>query len=88
MTGLTSVMIKADKTIASLEAGATWLVVFTYLAHLGVAVASSQNAALGVGGLNLGGFSFLPTPEHYPVLTMSFRRWYFLLCTASHAMTF
>ena len=58
MTGLASVKINKGKTIASVGAGASWLDVYLYLDDLGVAVAGGRNAAVGVGGLTLGGLSF------------------------------
>ena len=58
MTGLASVKVSKNKTIASVDAGASWLDVYLYLDGLGVAVAGGRNAAVGVGGLTLGGLSF------------------------------
>ena len=58
MTGISSVTITTDKTVASIGAGASWLDVYLYLDGLGVAVAGGRNAAVGVGGLTLGGWSF------------------------------
>ena len=58
MTGLASVTVNGDKTVASVDAGASWLDVYLYLDGLGVAVAGGRNAAVGVGGLTLGGLSF------------------------------
>ncbi|CAD6587001.1 MAG: hypothetical protein ASARMPREDX12_002569 [Alectoria sarmentosa] len=55
MTGLASVTVNGDKTVASVDAGASWLDVYLYLDGLGVAVAGGRNAAVGVGGLTLGG---------------------------------
>ena len=69
MTGISSVTINADKTVASIGSGATWLDVYLYLDGLGVAVAGGRNAAVGVGGLTLGGWSFLLSPESDLVLT-------------------
>ncbi len=69
MTGLTSVTVNADKTVASIGAGASWLDVYLYLDHLGIAVAGGRNAAVGVGGLTLGGLSILFFPEHCSMLT-------------------
>lgn len=68
MTGISSVTVNADKTVASIGAGASWLDVYLYLDGLGVAVAGGRNAAVGVGGLTLGGWSFL-SPELDLVLT-------------------
>lgn len=58
MTGLASVKVNEDHTIASVGAGASWLDVYLYLDGLGVAVAGGRNAAVGVGGFTLGGLSF------------------------------
>ena len=58
MTGLASVKVNTNKTIASVGAGASWLDVYLYLDGLGVAVAGGRNAAVGVGGYTLGGLSF------------------------------
>ena len=58
MTSLASVKVNKDETIASVDAGASWLDVYLYLDGLGVAVAGGRNAAVGVGGLTLGGLSF------------------------------
>ena len=59
MKGLASVKVNKDKTVASVDAGASWLDVYLYLDALGVAVAGGRNAAVGVGGFTLGGPSFL-----------------------------
>ena len=69
MTGISSVTVNADKTVASIGAGSSWLDVYLYLDGLGVAVAGGRNAAVGVGGLTLGGWSFLLFPEFDLVLT-------------------
>ena len=69
MTGISSVAINTDKTVASIGAGASWLDVYLYLDGLGVAVAGGRNAAVGVGGLTLGGWLFLLSPEFDLVLT-------------------
>ena len=69
MTGISSVTIKTDKTVASIGAGASWLDVYLYLDGLGVAVAGGRNAAVGVGGLTLGGCPFLLPPEIDLMLT-------------------
>lgn len=55
MTQVNSVALNAEKTTASIGAGATWLEVYQYLDTLGVAVAGGRNADVGVGGLTLGG---------------------------------
>lgn len=55
MTGLASVTVSENNTLASVGAGASWLDVYLYLDGLGVAVAGGRNAAVGVGGLTLGG---------------------------------
>ena len=71
MTGLASVKVNEDKTIASVDAGASWLDVYLYLDGLGVAVAGGRNAAVGVGGLTLGGLSFRDCSKTYLILTWS-----------------
>ena len=81
MTGLASVMINEDKTLASIGAGASWLDVYLYLDGHGIAVAGGRNAAVGVGGLTLGGQSFLLFPEVHTMFTCPLCRWYLLLCT-------
>ena len=55
MTNLSSVTTNIDNTVASVGAGANWFEVYAYLDGLGVAVAGGRNAAVGVGGLTLGG---------------------------------
>ena len=81
MTGLASVTINGDRTVASVGAGASWLDVYLYLDGLGVAVAGGRNAAVGVGGLTLGGQLFLLFPEFYLMLTSPLYRRHFLFCT-------
>lgn len=72
MTGLTSVTVNGNKTVASVGAGASWLDVYLYLDGLGIAVAGGRNAAVGVGGFTLGGLSFLLFPQFRPILTCPF----------------
>ncbi|MCJ1454568.1 hypothetical protein MMC28_004921 [Mycoblastus sanguinarius] len=55
MTDLVLASVNEEKTIAFVGAGASWLDVYRYLDGLGVAVAGGRNAAVGVGGLTLGG---------------------------------
>ena len=55
MTGLKSVTVNHDKTVASVGAGASWLDVYLYLDALSLSVAGGRNGAVGVGGLTLGG---------------------------------
>jgi FAD/FMN-containing dehydrogenase len=55
MTGLNSVAVNDDHTMAMVGAGATWLDVYLYLDTLGLAVAGGRNGAIGVAGLTLGG---------------------------------
>ena len=55
MTKLNSVTVNADRTLASVGAGASWLQVYQYLEGLGLSVAGGRNGAVGVGGLTLGG---------------------------------
>ena len=82
MTGLASVKVNEDKTVARVGAGASWLDVYLYLDRLGVAVAGCRNAAVGVGGLTLGGLLFLKFSPIYLTLTRRLFRWHFLLRTA------
>ena len=58
MTDLVLASVNEEKTIAFVGAGASWLDVYRYLDGLGVAVAGGRNAAVGVGGLTLGGQYF------------------------------
>ena len=81
MTGISSVTVNADKTVASIGAGATWLHVYLYLDGLGVAVAGGRNAAVGVGGLTLGGWSFLVSPYFDYGTDVAPIRWHLLFCT-------
>lgn len=69
MSSLASVTISENKKVASVGAGASWLDVYLYLDGLGVAVAGGRNAAVGVGGLTLGGLTSLPLPNTHPTLT-------------------
>lgn len=69
MTSLALVTINENKTVASVGAGASWLDVYLYLDGFGVAVAGGRNAAVGVGGLTLGGRSFFLYPTISPQLT-------------------
>ena len=55
MTGLSSVSVNKDHSVASVGAGASWLEVYKYLDPFGVTVAGGRNGAVGVGGLTLGG---------------------------------
>jgi len=55
MTKLKSVAVNANRTVASVGAGASWLDVYLYLDTLGLSVAGARNGAVGVGGLTLGG---------------------------------
>ena len=71
MTGLVSVTVNGDKTVASVSAGASWLDVYLYLDGLGVAVAGGRNAAVGVGGLTLGG-QFSSISRTSPDVDLSF----------------
>ena len=82
MTGLSTVAVNDDKTIASVGAGASWLDVYLYLDHLGVAVAGARNAAVGVGGFTLGGLSLLLIWETHALLTLYLCRRYIILCAS------
>ena len=55
MTGLSSVSVNDDHSVAHVGAGASWLDVYTHLDPLGKTVAGGRNGAVGVGGLTLGG---------------------------------
>lgn len=55
MTQLDSVSVNADGTVASIGAGATWLQAYEFLDPLHLTVAGGRNAAVGVGGLTIGG---------------------------------
>ena len=55
MTGLSSVSVNEDHSVAMIDAGASWLDAYTYLDPLGKSVAGGRNGAVGVGGLTLGG---------------------------------
>jgi FAD/FMN-containing dehydrogenase len=55
MTGLSSVTVNDDHSVAHVGAGASWLDVYTYLDPLDKSVAGGRNGAVGVGGLTLGG---------------------------------
>ena len=55
MTGLSSVDVNEDHSVASVGAGASWLDAYAYLDPLGKSVAGGRNGAVGVGGLTLGG---------------------------------
>lgn len=74
--------VNEDRTVAHIGAGASWLDVYLYLDGLGVAVAGGRNAAVGVGGLTLGGQLFLGFSQTYIKLTWRLFRWNFLLLTA------
>jgi FAD/FMN-containing dehydrogenase len=55
MTGLNSISVNTDHSVAGVGAGASWLDVYKYLDPLGITVAGGRNGAVGVGGLTLGG---------------------------------
>jgi FAD/FMN-containing dehydrogenase len=55
MTGLSSVSVRNDYSVASVGAGASWLDVYTFLDPINKTVAGGRNGAVGVGGLTLGG---------------------------------
>ena len=82
MTSLALVTINGNRTVASVGAGASWLDVYLYLDGLGVAVTGGRNAAVGVGGLTLGGQSFrLLLSNLYLVLIYHLYRWHCVLRT-------
>jgi hypothetical protein len=55
MTGLSSVSVNEDHSVALIGAGASWLDAYAFLDPLGKSVAGGRNGAVGVGGLTLGG---------------------------------
>lgn len=55
MTGLKSVTLNSDRTVASIGGGASWLDVYAYLDAFNVSVAGGRNGLVGIGGLTLGG---------------------------------
>tara|TARA_R110002003_G_scaffold1122_3_gene22460 strand:- start:84 stop:1352 length:1269 start_codon:yes stop_codon:yes gene_type:complete len=55
MTGLSSIGVNNDHSVANVDAGASWLDVYAFLDPLNKTVAGGRNGAVGVGGLTLGG---------------------------------
>ncbi|KAF2027834.1 FAD-binding domain-containing protein [Setomelanomma holmii] len=55
MTGLSTITVNSDHSVASVGAGASWLDVYASLDPLNKTVAGGRNGAVGVGGLTLGG---------------------------------
>jgi FAD/FMN-containing dehydrogenase len=55
MTGLSTISVNEDHSVASVGAGASWLDVYAFLDPLNKTVAGGRNGAVGVGGLTLGG---------------------------------
>jgi hypothetical protein len=55
MTGLLTISVNEDSSVASVGAGANWLDVYAFLDPLNKTVAGGRNGAVGVGGLTLGG---------------------------------
>lgn len=55
LSGLDSVTVNLDASIASVGTGARWLDVYTLLDPLNKTVAGGRNGAVGVGGLTIGG---------------------------------
>lgn len=55
MTGLSTIEVNEDRSVARVGAGAKWLSVYQFLDPLGVEVAGGRNGDVGVGGLLLGG---------------------------------
>lgn len=47
--------MNAGGQVASIGGGATWVDAYLYLESQGLAVAGGRNAAVGVGGLTIGG---------------------------------
>lgn len=54
LSQLNSISLDTEN-LASIGGGATWIEVYLYLESRGLAVAGGRNAAVGVGGLTLGG---------------------------------
>lgn len=55
LTGLDSVSLNSDHSIAQVGAGASWEDAYAYLDPFNRTVAGGRNGAVGVGGLTLGG---------------------------------
>ncbi|KAI9810443.1 MAG: hypothetical protein M1826_003612 [Phylliscum demangeonii] len=55
LTGMKSVTLSADRTVAAVGPGATWQQVYDTLDALGVAVGGGRASGVGVAGLTLGG---------------------------------
>jgi hypothetical protein len=55
MTGLNSISIENNTSVASVGAGASWLEVYSVLDPINKTVAGGRNGAVGVGGLTVGG---------------------------------
>lgn len=55
LTALRSVSLSSNKQVAHVDAGASWLDVYSYLDQHNVTVAGGRNGQVGVGGLTLGG---------------------------------
>lgn len=61
---LNQVTLSQDRTTTSVGPGNTWGDVYAVLDPLGVSVVGGREAGVGVGGLLLGGKSFLLPLEH------------------------
>ena len=59
MQSISSVVLNADKTVASIGPGARWTQVYSQLDPMGLAVTGGRVAPVGVGGLVTGGISRL-----------------------------
>lgn len=55
MTGMASVDVHADHTVATVGAGASWLQVYQNLDTYGISAVGGRNGLVGVGGLLIGG---------------------------------
>lgn len=55
LSGMNSVTLSADKTVASVQPGAKWIQVYEALDPLGYAVPGGRAGDVGVGGLTSGG---------------------------------
>lgn len=55
MSGLNSLGVNEDQSVAMVGAGNKWLDTYAYLEPMGKTVAGGRNGAVGVGGLTLGG---------------------------------
>ena len=59
MRKINDVVVSPDQTVTSVGAGAIWSFVYTKLDSLGLATTGGRAAQVGVGGLTLGGASYI-----------------------------